>query len=865
MRDPWIGAQELFDAWPWDLPVEGATGTLLRLRDALHGLSERQSGWRDISALTRQILLEAQAGGNPDGLLIPLGSPLPSRAQWQEMHCQTAPSERGVLVTALPWHPPVPQDGKAVQAAETDLLQIHRRESLQDHLQLEPCPADPFWTAALGDDYSRYKSMGQRQAARAVALAEPGSTIIACLPTGHGKTALVQAPALLSSRRTGVTLIVVPTVVLALDMERRTQELLGDHGRQSPSGRYAYIGDLDDYLKQQLRDDVRSGRQRLIFTNPESLVTGLKSALEEAAQQGLLQYFVIDEAHLVEQWGEGFRPDFQTMSVHRRTWMTTAPPGRQPITVCMSATLTEQQVTTLEKLFSGPEPAEIVWGAQLRHEPSYYVGVFPAEDERNEAVLRAIDRLPRPMVLYVTKRRHAREWTERLRGVGFKRVTDVAGYTSTDDRRTAMEGWGGRSALGSITTTYDIVVGTSAFGLGVDVPDVRSVVHACLPETVDRYYQEVGRSGRDGQPSIAYLASAPQDHYVAVRTNRKAVIGVDKAWDRWQWMWTTRDKTYLRPRHYLLDLDAIPDNVQETSEANRDWNIRTLNLMLRAGFIGLHIPEPPVRGLEESRASHEEQLDHFYALASTHVDITLEQTEANDRDHFARRFEVERQRSLAAQRTALEGIRALLPGDKCHGEVLSTYYRVRHGNAPLRTGVNCRGCPNCRSAGAPAEEGFYRLAGDPHPWVPVPRTTNIDPLVRYRGESSYLSLWWRSETERRLQVPRLLELLALRGLHVAGGPGITSQIASTLQADILPHPLIWDTDTDLLNFYPGPVVWVLDDASGSLDDDIARRLRSSDITYLIHPYSTPDPSRPEQLLTSLHPQNLSVRNALEAL
>ncbi|MFD8386982.1 protein DpdF [Streptomyces sp. NPDC059679] len=865
MRDPWIGAQELFDAWPWVLPVEQATGTLRRLRDALNGLAEGRAGWRDVAALTRQILLEAQARGNPHGLKVPVGSPLPSRAQWQEMHCQTAPSDRGALITALPWHPPVPQDDKAVQAAEEDLRQIHLGESLQERIQLEPCPADPYWSVALGDGYSHYKSVGQRQAARAVALARPGSTIIACLPTGHGKTALVQAPGLLSSRRSGVTLVVVPTVVLALDMERRAKELLGNQGRQSPTGRYAYIGGLDEYVKQQLREDIRTGRQRLIFTNPESLVTGLKSALEDAAEQGLLQYFVIDEAHLVEQWGEGFRPEFQTMSVHRRTWLSTAPPGREPVTVCLSATLTEPQVTTLEKLFSGPNRAELVWGAQLRHEPSYYIDSFTDEDERNEAVTRAIDRLPRPMVLYVTQRQDAKTWVERLRRAGYMRVTDVAGYTSPDDRRAAVEGWGGRSASGPIPTVHDIVVGTSAFGLGVDVSDVRSVVHACLPETVDRYYQEVGRAGRDGHPSISYLATAPKDKYVAVHTNQKAVIGVSKAWGRWQWMWTTRDKTYTRPRHYLLNLDEIPDNVPATSETNRDWNIRTLNLMLRAGFISLHIPEPPIQGDGESRSSFEERLNRFYESASTHVDVTLEELEANDPDYFSQRFEAERQRSLAAQRNALAGIQDLFSTDRCIGEILSGYYRVQHGRAALRTGVNCRGCPHCRITGASPNEGFYRLAGDPHPTVPASDHPAPDPLARYRGTSCFLSLWWRSETEQRVQVPRLLELLALRGMHVVGGPGITAELASSLQEDVLPHPIIWDRDADLLNFYPGPIVWVLGYDSASIDRFLESRLSSPDITYLIHPHDTPHPTRRESLLTSLHPQNLSVRTALEAL
>ena len=103
-----------------------------------------------------------------------------------------------------------------------------------------------------------------------------------------------------------------------------------------------------------------------------------------------------------------------------------------------------------------------------------------------------------------------------LHGAGFRRITQVTGDSSDEQRRSAIEGWRGEDTLGrTIPTRYDIVVGTSAFGLGVDMPDVRSVVHACVPETLDRFYQEVGRGGRDGRPSIACLASAPGDYAVA--------------------------------------------------------------------------------------------------------------------------------------------------------------------------------------------------------------------------------------------------------------------------------------------------------------------------------------------------------------
>ncbi|MFC4034629.1 protein DpdF [Streptomyces polygonati] len=864
MRDTWSGAQELLDAWPQVPPMPTAGGALRRLRDALADLAGSGSGWRDLAALTRQILLEAQAGGNTAGLTAPLGRLLPTRAQWEELHCQALPAAQGLHLTALPWHPEA-RTGDAALAAEHDMRQIHRGESLADQLRLEPCQADPFWTQALGEGYSHYKSIGQRQAARAVALAEPGSTTIVCLPTGHGKTALVQAPALLVSKRKGVTVVVVPTTVLALDMERRTQELLRGHGRQSPTGCYAYIGGLEESLKHRMREDIRAGSQRLIFTSPEALVSSLKAPLNDAAQAGLLQYFVIDEAHIVEQWGNGFRTEFQTLASHRRTWLTKSPPGREPATICMSATLTEQQVATLETLFASPRAARIVWGAQLRHEPSYYIESFVDEAEREAAILLAVDRLPRPMALYVTQPKDAKAWAARLRRAGYGRVTHVAGDSTPDSRRQAVEGWGGRSALGSVPTRYDIVVGTSAFGLGVDLPDVRTVVHACLPDSVDRYYQEVGRGGRDGRPSLAYLASTPQDQQVADRINQQAVIGQDKAWDRWQGMWVLRDKTYARPGHSLVDLDSVPDNVSDTSETNRSWNIRVQNLMIRAGLITQHLPQPPSQREDEPYSLFEERLDRFYELITTHADVSFADAQAYDEAHFRLRFEGVRRKLIRAQKTALADLRTALNGEQCIAEVISNYYRLRQGNASLRTGVNCRGCPACRSTILPTDADLYRLAGDAHPAVPSRSTKAMDPLARHRGTSSYLGLWWTADSERLGRLPRLLELLARRGMPVLGGPGVSAQLVDALQKEVAPHRIVWDYDLDLLRFYADPIIWVLDDEHTPFDDALLSRLDSPDITYLIHPSNTRDPHRPDLPLTTLHLEELSIRAALEAL
>ncbi|MGW8395260.1 protein DpdF [Streptomyces lydicus] len=863
--DNWTGAKTLFDHLSkhrdlQQLPeLTEAKGTLRRLRDALANTS---SGWRDIASLTRQILLEAQARENTTGFTVPLLPRLPSREQWEEMRCQTAIRDGGanLWVSALPWHPPVPDDVSRL-AAQEDLRQIHLGEDSPHRRKLESYPADPFFTTALGDDHSHYVSSGQRQAARAIALAEPGSTTIICLPTGHGKTAVAMAPVLLASMSSGVSVVVVPTSVLAADLERRAFKILERYGHHSPTRRYAYTSGLSDEDRQQMRDDIAAGRQRLVFTSPEALVKSLKQPLEDAAEAGLLNYFVIDEAHLVEQWGNSFRTAFQTMSSYRRIWLSKAPEGRQPVTVAMSATLTGQQVETLDALFASPQRARIVWASQLRHEPSYYIDSFRSEADREAAVLNAVSYLPKPMILYTTKVVDAQEWAVRLRDHGLRRVASVTGDSTDPERRDALEGWTGRTAESEVESRYDVVVGTSAFGLGVDLDDVKSIVHACLPETVDRYYQEIGRSGRDGSPSIAYLATTRNDETIANKMSDEVVIGALRAWQRWEAMFHSR--TPVQDRH-RVSLDSYPPDMNEGFQRNRQWNIRILNLMMRSGIVAVHPPQAPERAEGESDVFWKARLDQFYATADGYADVELLDSDARNPENFHDRFEGERKKLLHSRASALRELKATLRSDQCIGDVLGAYYRIPDGGGYRRTGITCRGCPHCRATAKLLPAGFYRLAGEPNPLLPAPVSHGRLPLTPYFGDRHCLSLWWENSDDQALAA-RLVESLVRRRICVVGGPGLDGRLRSQLRATARTRTVITDDDGVLLSDWAGPVIWMADPNTDSPGPQIARRFTWDAPTYLIHPRAMHHPERRGTPLVDVHPANLSIRRALEEL
>lgn len=826
--------QEMLDAWP-DIPTEWhLPGTSRRFRDALLAVGSEGVGCGDIAALARQIILEAQAQGAGSYLYIPKSPNLPNAADWKLAGCHAMPIGKRLRITAELWHPPSSSD--SVDDKETaDVREISRGELAEGKRTLEHLDADPFWQQALG--YSTYVSMGQRQAARSVVTAPSGSTTIICLPTGHGKTAIIQAPILLDAHGLGVSVVVVPTVILALDMERRFQELMRLR-RLSPNstGHYAYTGSMPDAAKAKIRDDIRQGTQRVIFTSPEALTTSLRSTVEAAARQGNLRYFVIDEAHLVEQWGNEFRPEFQSISHLHRRCLELAPTGREPVTVAMSATLTTHQIDTLKQLFGGKSKTEVVWAAQLRHEPSYYLTRHSDDDNREAAVLEAVMKLPRPMILYVSTKEHASRWADLLHKSGIRRTASVTGNNDDRQRRDALEGWAGRKYdnTHSSATRYDVVIGTSAFGVGVDLGDVRSVIHACLPETIDRYYQEVGRGGRDGLPCISYLSVADSDIRIARSLGQLKLLTSDTAFKRWDAMYDTRIQ--IATATFRIDTNARAAHLSEGYTRNRTWNIRLLNLMTRADLIKFDDPTPPTSNSFTSEEERVTFLTDFYERYREYADVTILDRSLFDKQVFANAINATRRVIHHANNLSINAMLDVLTSSECIGTLLSAHYAFTRRGLQLRPSITCRGCPSCRRMRQPSS-GFYRLGIEPYPPVADYEALNSnDPLARHRGAYPHVSLRWSTSESAPWEVERLLRELLARGVRIVSGPGADHLLLRRLQRELNSLPIIEDSDESLLQSYPGTVVWLAaqEDSASGWPSDLIARLLVSDRTYVIH-------------------------------
>ena len=849
-----VSAQAALTAWPQEAPVI-ASGVISdgcrRLRDALTGLIDNNAGWRDVAVLVRQVLLTSSVtyGGNPS-LNVPGGALWPSPEQWEEVGCTSSPlAEGGWSVRALEWSPPSSLDPDDVEKdlAVHQVLDVYRDVETNRVGLLDP---DPFWS--LAHDYSAYRGQTQRQAARAAILNDGGAVLVS-LPTGRGKTAIAWSKVLLST--VGVTIVVVPTIVLALDMERRTADAAKRLNRRlSPLARYAYIGSLDPDDKKRLRDAVRSGTQRLLYTSPEAFVSSLAPAVLDCARAGHLQQIVIDEAHLVDQWGSDFRSEFQTMPGLIQDAHTSSPEGKKPSVLLLSATLAQRAVDVLSKLFSvGGTEVDLVWGSELRTEPAYFVASHADENSRNDAVLEAVSHLPRPLILYTSKVADAEDWADRIRSHGMLRVASVTGNTDENARRTVMERWRGVHPSGQqFKTGLDVIVGTSAFGLGLDMPNVRTVIHACLPETIDRYYQEVGRGGRDGRPSIAYLCTGPGDREIAKKLNSITMIGDELGWERWLSLLSTGEK--LGGLRYRVRKTSLPKYLSEGFGRSARWNIRTLTLMAQAGIIQFKVPQWSLTDGDTPEAARESR-HAFYNEVEDLIEFELVNGNFLSHDAWIRQLGEVRLTVQKAQRRALSSALELVDGKQCIGRMIARHYQVTNAGGRLRTLPVCRGCPSCRRA----PETCPNHPIEPSPLLPIPHLLN-DPLAEWRGDKSALFIWF----EDGFDIDPLLVRLAQRNLRVFAG--LKADEAKRLQRSVPQTPIIVDDPTavpTLTETYEGPMVFVV--VNGVIHPGLQDRMQFGLISYIVGQAATDNPYKPGHLLRDTGDRSISADALIRSL
>ena len=516
------------------------------------------------------------------------------------------------------------------------------------------------------------------------------------LPTGGGKTLALLAPAVHAARRGQTSAVVVPTVALALDQQHR-------YAQQHPSAPpTAYHGDLSLQDRRAFWDRLRNGEQPILFTNPEAMVSSLSDPLIGLARGGRLAVLAVDEAHIVASWGDDFRPQFQLLAGLRDRLIQEAQVnGHAPArTVLASATITESTLRLLGTLFGQPGPFLQVSAPVARPEPVYWVAGTTSARARADRLLEALRHLPRPAIVYTTLRddRAVRPGTltprslERLsKEHGFKRLAVVDGGTSSSRREDVLQALRDDPQA---PASVDVVFATSAFGLGIDIPDIRTVVHACMPETLDRYYQEVGRGGRDGRPVVSLVLPTEADRDVGARMASPNILTVEKARNRWNAMAAAadwRDGGVLR-----VPTTAVTGDVSKHSDYNKSWNLAAVSMMVRAGALAWDFGTADVDGRND-------EIDEGRDWLSVRLLRADHQTD----DYWNDDVETFRQERMSVGRDGWARLVAALSGDHCTGELVARNYTIE---APQEMATTCQWscgrCPFCRRTGrrnAPAE------------------------------------------------------------------------------------------------------------------------------------------------------------------
>jgi ATP-dependent DNA helicase RecQ len=304
-----------------------------------------------------------------------------------------------------------------------------------------------------------------------------GKDTFGLMPTGGGKSICFQVPAMMKD---GICLVISPLVALMKDQVQRLQNI--------DIKAIALTGGIQSDEMITLLDNCEFGNYKFLYLSPERLQSDW---ILERIKNLPINLIAIDEAHCVSQWGHDFRPAYLKIS-HLKTHFPKVP------FLALTASATKKVLDDVI-LQLGLENPAIFTKSFSRKNIAYMV--FEVEDKlyRMEQILK---KNPQPSIIYVRNRKSCSDTASQLQALGFK-ATFYHGGLSVKEKEKNMSLW--------MNEEVQIIVATNAFGMGIDKSNVKTVIHIHLPESIESYYQEAGRAGRDDQKAFAIILTSPSD------------------------------------------------------------------------------------------------------------------------------------------------------------------------------------------------------------------------------------------------------------------------------------------------------------------------------------------------------------------